>query len=96
MPRQIDPEGREARQLTRTVNLRGQRVLEIGCGDGRLTALYATDSAGVLGVDIKTQDLAVARRSMPAGAGVEFVVANTQLLPIASASIDVVIFARSL
>ena len=33
------------------VDAAGKRVLEIGCGDGRFTFLYAHDAAYVLGVD---------------------------------------------
>ena len=96
MARVVDPEEMEAHHLRRMVDLRSTRILEIGCGDGRLTACYAKDAAHVLGVDIKTEDLVTARSMLPSGARGEFTVANAQLLPCASASFDVVIFARSL
>ena len=37
------------------VDVAGKRVLEMGCGDGRFTFLYAHDAAYVLGVDPKRQ-----------------------------------------
>jgi cyclopropane fatty-acyl-phospholipid synthase-like methyltransferase len=37
----IDPEGNETDALFALVELEGQEVLEIGCGDGRLTWRYA-------------------------------------------------------
>ena len=95
MPRQIDPEEREIQQLRRMVELRSARILEIGCGVGRLTACYAKEVAHALGVYIKAEDLMTARSSVD-GAMTDFAVANVQLLPCAPASFDVVLFARSL
>jgi ubiquinone/menaquinone biosynthesis C-methylase UbiE len=96
MARVVDPEEMEAQHLRQMVELRSARILEIGCGDGRLTACYAKDAAHVLGVDIKTEDLVTARSILPVGAWGEFTVANAQLLPCAPASFDIVLFARSL
>ena len=36
-----DPENNETRALLDMANFGGQHVLEIGCGDGRVTWLYA-------------------------------------------------------
>lgn len=96
MARVVDPEEMEAHHLRQIVELRSARILEIGCGDGRLTACYAKDAAHVLGVDIKAEDLVTARSILPTAARAEFAVANAQLLPCTSASFDIVIFARSL
>ncbi len=35
------PDGMEIRLIERFTTLRGQRILEVGCGDGRLTFQYA-------------------------------------------------------
>lgn len=96
MPRLVDPEESEAHHLRRLADLRGARVLEIGCGDGRLTACYAKDAAHVLGIDIKAPDLMAARPIMPTGAQADFMVADARFLPFAAAAFDVVLFARSL
>lgn len=59
----IDPlELATVRELT---DLRGKRVLELGCGDGRFTYLYAHDAAYVLGVDPNRDEIGKARRARP-------------------------------
>ena len=46
-----DPENNEIRALFDLVDLSGKHVLEIGCGDGRLTWRYAEAAAHVTGID---------------------------------------------
>ena len=48
------------------VDVAGKRVLEMGCGDGRFTFLYAHEAAYVLGVDPIHDEIRHARRSRPA------------------------------
>ena len=60
-----DPEGRETRALREAVSFAGARVLEIGSGDGRLTARYARTAGRVVGVDLDAGSLAEGRRSCP-------------------------------
>jgi len=48
------------------VDVAGKRVLEMGCGDGRFTFLYAHDAAYVLGIDPKRDEIREARRARPA------------------------------
>jgi predicted RNA methylase len=45
------------------VDVRGKRVLEMGCGDGRFTFLYAHDAADVLGIDPRRVAVHAARRA---------------------------------
>jgi len=47
----LDPENNETRALFDLADFRGQRVLEIGCGDGRLTWRYAGFAAQVTAID---------------------------------------------
>jgi 2-polyprenyl-3-methyl-5-hydroxy-6-metoxy-1,4-benzoquinol methylase len=47
----IDPEGNETRALFDLVEIEGRHVLEIGCGDGRLTRRYAHRAAHVTAID---------------------------------------------
>jgi 2-polyprenyl-3-methyl-5-hydroxy-6-metoxy-1,4-benzoquinol methylase len=46
-----DPENNEIRALFDIVDFSGKHVLEIGCGDGRLTYRYAETAANVIGID---------------------------------------------
>jgi SAM-dependent methyltransferase len=58
--------------LVREGDLRGRRVLEVGCGTGALTEALARREAGrVWGVDAEPAMLDVARRRMPDGAGLK-------------------------
>lgn len=65
MPSVKDPEGAELAALAEVVDLAGRRVLEIGCGDGRLTFRYAVPTAEVLGIDPDEEAIATARRDTP-------------------------------
>jgi 2-polyprenyl-3-methyl-5-hydroxy-6-metoxy-1,4-benzoquinol methylase len=40
-------------------------VLEVGCGDGRLTWLYAPRARSVLGIDPDEEQIALARADTP-------------------------------
>ena len=52
-------------------DLRGRRVLDVGCGTGRLaTALADEARARVWGIDASGEMVAVARETVPAGVGV--------------------------
>ena len=96
---QIDPEGTESRLLHRYAAFEssGKRVLEVGCGDGRLTWRYAEAAAHVTGVDLHADDLRVAVIDRPAGLlhRVSFARADAVHLPLKSASFDLAIFAWS-
>jgi 2-polyprenyl-3-methyl-5-hydroxy-6-metoxy-1,4-benzoquinol methylase len=48
-------------ELERTT-LHGVRVLDLGCGYGALSALFATEGASVLGIDAEAERLEVGRR----------------------------------
>jgi 2-polyprenyl-3-methyl-5-hydroxy-6-metoxy-1,4-benzoquinol methylase len=60
----VDPEGNETRALFDLVAFDGQQVLEIGCGDGRLTWRYADRAAHVTAIDPFAEGIARARRNL--------------------------------
>jgi cyclopropane fatty-acyl-phospholipid synthase-like methyltransferase len=61
----VDPENNETRALFALADPSGQRVLEIGCGDGRLTRRYAGRAAHVTAIDPWAEGIARAKRSLP-------------------------------
>jgi 2-polyprenyl-3-methyl-5-hydroxy-6-metoxy-1,4-benzoquinol methylase len=90
----IDPlELATVRELT---DLSGKRVLEIGCGDGRFTYLYAHDAEYVLGIDPARDEIRKARRQRPRELRkqVQFRVAKTVTPP--RRRFDVALFSWSL
>jgi ubiquinone/menaquinone biosynthesis C-methylase UbiE len=92
-----DPEGAEPRALAEVVDFTGQRVLEVGCGDGRMTRLYAPRAAKVLGIDEDAEAIAEARRSRPPEQShVRFRVARAERLRVRAGSFDIAFLAWSL
>jgi ubiquinone/menaquinone biosynthesis C-methylase UbiE len=57
MATDIDPEGRETQELFAAAEFRGARVLEIGCGAGRLMRRYADVARLAVGVDSALEGL---------------------------------------
>ena len=66
VPVRIDPEGAELAALQQLASLEDQRVLELGCGDGRLTFQYASLTSFVLAVDPDEERIANAVAARPA------------------------------
>jgi ubiquinone/menaquinone biosynthesis C-methylase UbiE len=73
--------------------VRGKRVLDLGCGDGRLAIGAAPYAKSVVGLDIEEELIESARRrARDAGLNnVRFVVGAGQKLPFPDGSFDVVI-----
>ena len=66
MPVRLDPDNNETRALFDfTGSLVGKDVLEVGCGDGRLTWRYADPAAHVVGIDPNQDKIARARSEIP-------------------------------
>ena len=93
-----DPRGAEARALAALADFAGKRVLEIGCGDGRLTWLYAEQASEVLGVDPEEESIREARAALPDQLGdrVEFRVADAQALDVPRQRFDIAFLSWSL
>jgi 2-polyprenyl-3-methyl-5-hydroxy-6-metoxy-1,4-benzoquinol methylase len=60
-----DPENNETRALFDMADFGGQHVLEIGCGDGRLTWRYADQTAHVTAIDPVASQIALAKEHLP-------------------------------
>ena len=65
MPVRIDPEDTETKTLHDFADFSGKRVLEIGCGDGRLTWRYAERAAHVTAIDPDADEIAAAIEDCP-------------------------------
>jgi len=61
----VDPENNETRALFDMANFGGQHVLEIGCGDGRVTWRYADKAAHVTAIEPAAKLIALAREHLP-------------------------------
>ena len=61
----IDPEKNEIRALRQVADWRGKRVIEIGCGEGRLTLRLARLGAFVTAIDPDAKLIRAARRKLP-------------------------------
>jgi len=98
MTRILDPEGAHLAALRRLGDFHGQRVLELGCGDGRLTLGIAQDAAHVLAFDPDSDAVELARRSLPAELAdrVTYQVASGKEIEIKPHSFDLVVFSWSL
>ncbi len=93
-----DPEGTERNYLLRYLAPGGDtRVLEVGCGDGRLTWRYARSAGTITGIDLHPDDLRIARADCPGDLmkRVRFVQACAEQLPFRTGSFDRAIFAWS-
>jgi 2-polyprenyl-3-methyl-5-hydroxy-6-metoxy-1,4-benzoquinol methylase len=61
----VDPENNEPNALFALADFNGRRVLEIGCGDGRLTWRYAEKAVHVTAIDAFEGSIARAKANAP-------------------------------
>ena len=78
--------------------VRGKRVLDLGCGDGRFAFGVAPFSSRVEGLDPDPESIAAAKKTARKTGvrNVHFAVGAAQQLPYPDASIDVVVLSWSL
>jgi len=89
-----DPEDNEIAALNAVaVSFAGRRVLEIGCGDGRLTRRYVQEAASIVAIDPDAAAIAELREAMP---GVDARAIGVDELDLPDHSVDIVLFAWSL
>ncbi len=91
-------EGLERRLIERFVSLRRKHVLEIGCGDGRLTFQYASIATSVLAIDPDRLSIeeATEQQRRRGIANIDFQVGSIERLSAAGAPFDVALFSWSL
>jgi len=96
--RVLDPEQAHIGALLRLADFRGREVLELGCGDGRLTVEIAGDAARVLAFDPDAEAVGRARRSLPPELSrrIDYRVASGRELELAPMSFDIALFTWSL
>ena len=94
----IDPEGNETRMLHALIDFGDKDVLEIGCGDGRLTWRYAAHARSVLALDPKAERIEQGLASTPDAlkAVVTFRVADIANASLPAGAFDVAVLSWSL
>ena len=89
----IDPEERELSALRAYLSPES-RVVEIGCGDGRLTRRYSRMVASVIAVDPDEARIAVFRAAGPGSVDIRAMA--VEQLALADGSVDVALFSWAL
>ena len=94
MSLRIDPEQNEVRALKNVADWRRKQVLEIGCGDGRLTQRLARLGAQVQAIDPNAALIRTARQHLPKRLAprVHFQVGRAGRLEYPKESFDLVVF----
>src|SRR3982750_3200954 len=86
-----DEDGVEAAAIAALVRLDGKRVLDVGCGEGRLTALAAARASSVYAFDPSAENVAAARAALTSEQSrrVLFAVHDAEALDVARERFDV-------
>jgi 2-polyprenyl-3-methyl-5-hydroxy-6-metoxy-1,4-benzoquinol methylase len=98
MTLKTDPEQNEVRALRSVADWRRKRVIEIGCGDGRLTLRLARLGASVYACDPDVAAIRAARKTLPQrfARRVEYHVGHAEHLRPAKETFDLAVFAWAL
>ncbi len=97
MSLQKDPENKEGKILHQFVDFADKTVLEIGCGEGRLTWKYAKHAKQVFAFDYDLDALRIARADCPADLDhIHFINVDSARIPFTKEKFDIAILAWSL
>ena len=88
-----DSDQRIAEKIFQFVDLKGKRVLEVGCGNGRISLLLASKADQLIAID---PDKLKIEEAKARGVGVEFYVGSGENLDFPDNVFDVIIFTLSL
>jgi len=88
----------EQRTIHGLTNFRDKDVVEIGCGDGRMTWLYAHHAKSVLALDIEEEEITAAIEATPdeLKSKVTFKVADVVTDELPKDAYDLALFSHSL
>jgi len=97
MTLQSDPERNETKYLHKYADFAAKRVLEIGCGEGRLTWKYAKETRSTIAIDLDADALRVATIDRPSDleSKVHFSLAKSEQLPFSIGTFDIGVLAWS-
>lgn len=95
---QRDPENKESKMLHQFADFAGKQILEVGCGEGRLTWKYAKHVKEVVAFDIEHDAIRIARAdaAMNASEHVLFFNSSAKHMPLEKESFDIVLTSLSL
>ncbi len=98
MPAIIDPDGAEIVTIKELVDLRELRVVEIGCGDGRLTFECAREATSVFAFDSDQELIRKARAKTPRDVRrrIHFKVGDAAQIELPKGEFDLALFSWSL
>ena len=80
-------------EICNVVRLDGKIILEVGCGDGRLTDLLAKHASEIYAIDPNADSVAIARQAVPTA---DIRIGSGEALPFEEVQFDLVLFTLSL
>jgi 2-polyprenyl-3-methyl-5-hydroxy-6-metoxy-1,4-benzoquinol methylase len=97
MPSVLDPEGAHLASLRRLARFDHASVVEVGCGDGRLTSSLAEEAASIVAFDPEADAVATAKERLAADLAERvFRVGSATQIEISRTQFDIVVFSWSL